>query len=58
MRHYAHQLEPLIFHLVKNGCDGLSIDGDYIERALYRATLKAWLQDEADKSARVQKVSE
>ena len=58
MRHYAHQLEPLIFHLVKKGCDGLSIEGDHIERALYRATLKAWLQDEADKSARVQKVSE
>lgn len=58
MRHYAHQLEPLIYHLVKKGYDGISIEGDYFERALYRATLKAWLQDEADKSGRKQKGSE
>jgi len=58
MRHYAHQLEPLVFHLVKKGYDGISLKGDYFERALYRATLKAWLQDEADKSGRKQKGSE
>jgi hypothetical protein len=37
-------------HLVQKGYDALSIGGDYFERALYRATLKAWLQDEADKT--------
>jgi alanine dehydrogenase len=54
MQHYAHQLEPLISHLVRKGYDGISIEGDYFERALYRATLKAWLQDEAEKSDRKQ----
>jgi len=58
MRHYAHQLEPLLYHLVKKGYDGLSLEGDYFERAIYRATLKAWLQDEADKTGRKQKGSE
>ena len=58
MRHYAHQLQPLIYHLIKKGYDGLSIQGDYFERAIYRATLKAWLQDEADKTGRKQKGSE
>lgn len=58
MRHYAHQLEPLIYHLVKKGYDGLSIKGDYFERALYRATLTAWLQDEADEFEKKQKESE
>jgi alanine dehydrogenase len=58
MRHYAHQLEPLLYHLIKKGYDGLSLEGDYFERAIYRATLKAWLQDEADKTGRKQKGSE
>jgi hypothetical protein len=58
MRHYAHQLEQLLYHLVKNGYDGLSLEGDYFERALYRGTLKAWLQDEADKTGRKQRGSE
>jgi alanine dehydrogenase len=58
MRHYAHQLEPLLYHLVKKGYDGLSLEGDFFERAIYRATLKAWLQDEADKTGRKQKGSE
>jgi alanine dehydrogenase len=58
MRHYAHQLEPLIYHLVKKGYDDISIQGDYFERALYRGTLKAWLQGEADKSENRQKGSE
>ncbi len=58
MRHYGYQIERVIYHLVKKGYDGLSIDGDYFERAIYRATLKAWLQDEADKSRKAQKGSE
>jgi alanine dehydrogenase len=44
MRHYAHQLEPLLMALLEKGYDGLSPDGDYFERALYRATLRAWLE--------------
>jgi alanine dehydrogenase len=44
MRHYAQQLEPLMETLLARGHDGLGLDGDYFERALYRATLKAWLQ--------------
>lgn len=44
MRHYAIQLEPLMRVLVKKGYDHLSAEGSYFERALYRATLKAWLR--------------
>jgi alanine dehydrogenase len=44
MRHYALQMEPLMNVLIANGYDHLSMDGDYFERALYRATLKAWLK--------------
>jgi alanine dehydrogenase len=44
MRHYALQMEPLMNVLVAKGYDGLSLRGDYFERALYRATLKAWLE--------------
>ncbi|GAB4426513.1 MAG: hypothetical protein Kow002_15800 [Anaerolineales bacterium] len=47
MRHYARQLKPLMYHLMKKGYDNLSLQGDYFERALYRATLKAWLNGEA-----------
>ncbi|MCB0118413.1 MAG: hypothetical protein KDD72_05255 [Anaerolineales bacterium] len=47
MNHYAIQLEPFIEVLVEKGYDGLSMDGSYFERALYRATLKAWLNEEA-----------
>ncbi|MCU0485371.1 MAG: hypothetical protein MUC85_04610 [Anaerolineales bacterium] len=43
MRHYAIQLEPLIRVLIRKGYDHLSPEGGYFERALYRATLKAWL---------------
>jgi alanine dehydrogenase len=50
MVHYARQLEPLMYHLIKKGYDGISIYGDYFERALYRGTLKAWLQGEIDRS--------
>jgi alanine dehydrogenase len=44
MRHYGMQMEPLMNALVAKGYDKLSLDGDYFERALYRATLKAWVQ--------------
>jgi alanine dehydrogenase len=47
MRHYARQLQPLMYHLIKKGYDNLSLKGDYFERALYRATLKALLRGEA-----------
>jgi alanine dehydrogenase len=46
MRHYAQQLEPLVEVLVEKGYDRLSFKGGYFERALYRATLQAWLQFE------------
>lgn len=42
MLHYASQLEPLVETLLRRGYDGLSPNGDYFERALYRATLRAW----------------
>ena len=58
MQHYARQLEPLMYHLIKKGYDDISIDGDYFERALYRGTLKAWLQGEADKEISGQRRSE
>jgi alanine dehydrogenase len=44
MRHYAQQLEPLMEVLFAKGYDGLSPDGGYFERALYRGTLHAWLK--------------
>jgi alanine dehydrogenase len=42
MLHYASQLEPLMQTLLKRGYNSLSLEGDYFERALYRASLKAW----------------
>jgi alanine dehydrogenase len=45
MRHYALQLEPLMDVLVQVGYDNLSLSDKYFERALYRATLKAWLKN-------------
>jgi alanine dehydrogenase len=39
MLHYGQQLEPLIKVLLEKGYENLSLDGDYFERALYRATL-------------------
>lgn len=58
MQHYARQLEPLMYHLFKKGYDGISIFGDYFERALYRGTLKAFLQGEVDAAIAAQKGSE
>jgi alanine dehydrogenase len=43
MRHYAQQLEPLMEALLRVGYDGLGLDGGYFERALYRATIDAFL---------------
>jgi alanine dehydrogenase len=40
MRHYGGQLIPLIQVLLEEGYDGLSLHGEYFERALYRGTLK------------------
>jgi alanine dehydrogenase len=48
MRHYAEQLEPLMEVLLAKGYDGLSPEGSYFERALYRATLRSWLQSGHD----------
>ncbi|HEY5729580.1 MAG TPA: hypothetical protein VIS72_05980 [Anaerolineales bacterium] len=45
MRHYAQQLTPFMEVLFEKGYDGLSLEGGYFERALYRASLKAWLKD-------------
>jgi alanine dehydrogenase len=42
MLHYAQQLEPLMQTLLRTGYDALSPSGDYFERALFRASLKAW----------------
>jgi len=47
MTHYAQQLEPFMEVLFEKGYDGMSLNGSYFERALYRATLKAWLQNES-----------
>ncbi|MDQ2692754.1 MAG: alanine dehydrogenase [Chloroflexota bacterium] len=46
MTHYAKQLEPFIEVLFEKGYDGLSPEGTYFERALYRATLKAWTHEQ------------
>ncbi|HAV77730.1 MAG TPA: alanine dehydrogenase [Anaerolineae bacterium] len=52
MMHYAQQLSPFMKVLFTKGYDGLSLEGDYFERALYRATLKAWM-NEADADPKV-----
>ncbi len=44
MNHYARQLMPLMEVLVEKGYDGLSMQGGFFERALYRGTLKAFLE--------------
>jgi alanine dehydrogenase len=46
MLHYAHQLEPFMEVLFETGYDQLSLNGLYFERALYRAMLKAWMEQE------------
>ena len=47
MRHYAQQLTHFMEVLFEKGYDNLSLEGNYFERALYRATLKAWMKDVA-----------
>jgi len=42
MIHYARQLNPMMPILIEKGYDGLSLNGDYFERALFRGTLRAW----------------
>jgi hypothetical protein len=44
MRHYGQQLEPLMEVLAQKGYAGLAPGGGYFERALYRGTLRAWVQ--------------
>jgi alanine dehydrogenase len=44
MNHYAHQLEPLVEVLFEKGYEGLSLEGEYFERALYRGTLKYFME--------------
>jgi alanine dehydrogenase len=44
MRHYAQQLTPLMRRLARKTYAGLSLEGDFFERALYRGTLKYWLE--------------
>jgi alanine dehydrogenase len=39
MDHYARQMTPLMEELLTKGYHGLSLDGGYFERALYRARL-------------------
>lgn len=48
MTHYAKQLEPLMEVLINKGYDALSPSGTYFERALYRATLKAWMHGDEE----------
>ena len=55
MRHYARQLAPLMRVLAEKGYDSLNpASSDYFERALYRGTLRAFLDEpEADPAAPV-----
>jgi len=39
MDHYARQMTPLMEELLNKDYHGLSLDGGYFERALYRARL-------------------
>jgi len=50
MIHYAQQLNPMMPVLFEKGYDGLSLQGGHFERALYRATLKAWESELASKT--------
>jgi hypothetical protein len=50
MRHYGKQLSPLIFRLPEKEYENLSLKGDHLERALYRATLKACFEGESERS--------
>lgn len=45
MQHYARQIWPMMEVLVEKGYDDLSPQGSFFERALYRGTLKAFLNN-------------
>lgn len=54
MRHYGRQLWPLLERLLaRGGAEGLTGSGDFLERALHRASLRSWLP-EGDRAERVQ----
>jgi len=38
--------------LFEKGYNSLSLDGNYFERALYRATLNAWIEEEKNRALR------
>ena len=44
MRHYARQLLPMMEVLAETDYDELSLNGNYFQRALYRATLHGYLE--------------
>lgn len=46
MRHYAQQTQPLMEVLLHKGYEGVSLQGNYFERALYRATLRNFIETE------------
>jgi alanine dehydrogenase len=48
MLHYGQQLQPLMKVLLEKGYGNLSPEGDYFERALYRATLGCFDRIEAN----------
>jgi alanine dehydrogenase len=52
MRHYAQQLEPLLEPVLQKGYAGLSLQGDYFERAITRATLHHWLESGHEQARR------
>ena len=47
MQHYGEQLTPLMKRLAGKGYAGLSLEGDFFERGLFRGTLKYWLETQA-----------
>jgi alanine dehydrogenase len=44
MRHYAQQLKPLLEVLFERGYEAISPQGRFFERALYRGSLKGWIE--------------
>lgn len=44
MGHYARQLMPMMNILISKGYDQLSMEGSFFERALYRGTIKSFLE--------------
>ncbi len=46
MQHYGNQLVPFMRRLVRKSYAGLSMDGDFFERAMYRGTLNYWMESQ------------